>query len=116
MYQIHPRSGPLKQIIDKFQIECLVSASLFNLPSYTYHDVGDVIFELMFFDRITVCHWLEACLRSLPGVEGNDAVVVTVATPNVTRKQLVHFHKSVTSAEQSRQVSDAIREFSRFWR
>ena len=34
----------------------------------------------------------------------------------VTRKQLVQFHKEVTSAESPRDVADAVRQFSRLWR
>ncbi len=41
---------------------------------------------------------------------------MTAATPTVTRKQLVKFHKSVTSAEQPLPICEAIREFSRLWR
>ena len=100
-----------------FQVDCLLGAALFSLPSYTYQDVGDVLFELMLLDRVSVCHWLEASLKNLPGVEGNiPAAGVTTPTPAVTRKQLVKFHKSATSAEQSKHVSEAIREFSRLWR
>ena len=99
-----------------FQVDTLLGATLFSLPSYTYQDVGDVIFELMVLDRASVCHWLEASLKNLPGVEGNSPEGVPPLTPAVTRKQLVKFHKSVTTAEQSKQVSEAIREFSRLWR
>jgi hypothetical protein len=54
-----------------FQVDCLLCASLFSLPSYTYQDIGDVLFELMLLDRVSVCHWLEASLKNLPGVEGS---------------------------------------------
>ena len=57
----------------------------------------------------------ENCLKSFSGVEG-AAPGLTAAPPNVTRQQLVKFHKAVTTAEQPRQVSDAIRDFSRLWR
>ena len=50
-------------------VDSLIRATVFNLPSYTFHDVGDVIFELMLLDRPTVCVWLEASLKSLPGIE-----------------------------------------------
>lgn len=96
-------------------IDCLIRAIVFNLPSYTFQDIGDVIFELMLLDRVSVCHWLESSLKSLPGVEGNPTTIPTVG-PCVTRQQLVKFHKSVTSAEQPRPVTDAIRDFSRLWR
>ena len=95
--------------------DCLLRASVFSLPSYTFHDIGDVLFELMLLDRPTVCVWLEASLKGLPGVDG-AAPGVTAAAPNVTRQQLVKFHKAVTTAEQPKHVSDAIRDFSRLWR
>ena len=50
-------------------VDSLIRATVFNLPSYTFHDVGDVVFELMLLDRPTVCVWLEASLKSLPGIE-----------------------------------------------
>ena len=35
-------------------VDSLVRSSIFALPAYTYHDVGDVIFEIMLLDRAQV--------------------------------------------------------------
>ena len=35
-------------------VDSLVRSSVFALPAYTYHDVGDVIFEIMLLDRAQV--------------------------------------------------------------
>ncbi len=91
-------------------VDSLVKAfSVHQLPTYTFHDIGDVIYELMLFDRTVVCKWLEDALKALPTKKPNGL-------ETVTRKQLVHFHKEVTSAESPTHVTDAIREFSRLWR
>jgi hypothetical protein len=89
---------------------------VFSLPSYTYHDVGDVIFEQMLLDRPSVCVWLESTLKSLPGVDGAAHGLTAVPAPVVTRQQLVKFHKAVTTSELPKNVSDSIRDFSRLWR
>lgn len=90
-------------------IEALLRAAIFNLPSYTFHDIGDVIFELMMLERTCVCHWLEAALKDLPLKDANGI-------EKVTQKQLVKVHKEVTSAEEPKDVADAIRDFNRLWR
>ncbi len=83
-------------------VEALLRAAIFDLPSYTLHDIGDVLFELMLLDRAHVCKWLEEALTRLEG--------------KATRKQLVHFHNEATKAEEAKDVADALRQFSRLWR
>ncbi len=87
-------------------VDSLVNAAIFHLPSYTFHDIGDVLMELMLLERTTVCMWLEATLKNLPGQQQHS----------ITHSQLVKFHKQVTTSEDSSQVSGAVREFSRLWR
>ena len=88
--------------------EALVRASVYDLPSYALHDVGDVLFEMMTLDRVSVCKWLEQTLKGFES-DPNAANVVN-------RKQLVHFHNEATKAEEPRHVADAVRQFSRLWR
>ena len=59
-------------------------------------------FQTQFWREIQICSL--CCFRNPSGVE------------TVTRKQLVQFHKEVTSAESPRDVADAVRQFSRLWR
>ena len=61
----------------------------------------------MFF-QVSVCSWLEASLKTLHNSNN------THPTAAVTTKQLVEFHRAVTSAENAVDVSHAIREFVRF--
>ena len=42
------------------------AVSVGRLPTCTFHDVGDVLHELMAFDRPAVCKWLEEALTALP--------------------------------------------------
>ena len=102
-------------------VDSLIRAVVFSLPSYTYHDVGDVLFELMVLERSNVCLWLESSLMALhesqPGSHqvaqnGDHANIMA----KVTRDQLVKFHKEVTSAEQPSNVISALKNFSRLWR
>lgn len=90
-------------------VDSLIKAAVFYLPSYTFHDIGCVLMELMLLDRSPVCHWLETSLNGLSQESQGLA-------QKVTHAQLVNFHKAVTSAEEQVQVTDAIREFSRLWR
>merc|ERR1719350_1470626 len=90
-------------------VDSLVKAAVLTLPSYTYHDIGDVIHECLQHDRASVCSWLEECLKTLESSESS-------ALAAITRQQLVEFHRAVTSAESAPDVSQAIREFVRLWR
>jgi len=91
-------------------VDSLVRAAVTTLPSYTYHDIGDVIHECLQHDRVSVCSWLENSLKTLQS--SNNAH----PTAGVTTKQLVDFHRAVTSAESAPDVSHALREFVRLWR
>ena len=64
-------------------------------------------FQSIYLYRASVCVWLESSLTQLPQDK---------TQPKVTRPQLVKFHKTLTSAEENHQVTDAIREFCRLWR
>ena len=86
-----------------------MTGAVTNLPSYTFMDIGDILFELMLYDRTVVCTWLESSLKGLPTANASGI-------PTVTKKQLVGFHKDVTSAEEPKAVTDAVRRFSRLWR
>ena len=104
------RSGIVQQLMGEYGpriTDRLMNATIFYLPSYTYHDMGDIFLEIMQLDRASFCTWLESCLTQLPQDKSQ---------PRVNRSQLVKFHKSVTSAEENHQVTDAIREFCRLWR
>jgi len=90
-------------------IDSLITAGVLTLPSYTHTDIGDVIFEMLQYDRAAVCVWLETSLKGLSN--GSNTT-----TPAVTTRQLVDFHKTVTSAEGPDDISHGIREFSRLWR
>ncbi|XP_013416764.1 transportin-3 [Lingula anatina] len=90
-------------------VQSLLSAAVFFLPSYMIVDAAEVLYELMQLDRPAVCKWLEHALKSLPTESSGGAVTAT-------QKQLVDFHKEVTSAEGFKQVSHALRDFSRLYR
>ena len=100
-------------------VDALVRATVFSLPPYTNRDVADVIFELMALDRASVCTWLEGTLKAINGPVAGGSAAADPAAPigiQVTRKQLVKFHKDVTTAEEPVHVSAALREFARLWR
>ncbi|KAJ9580259.1 hypothetical protein L9F63_004072 [Diploptera punctata] len=87
----------------------LIHASVFCLHSYMLSDVADVIIELMLYDRAAVCQWLELAVKALPMQNSGGSVTVT-------QKQLVDFHHSLTSAESSKGLSHALRDFARLFR
>ena len=60
-----------------------------------------------------VCGWLETSLKSL---QQNNNLGQGSGSVSVTTEQLADFHKAVTSAESSPDISQAIREFVRLWR
>lgn len=90
-------------------VDTLIKGTATNLPSYTFTDIGDILFELMLYDRPPVCLWLEATLKALPETNASGIAAVT-------KKQLVSFHADVTKAEEPDAVVDAVRQFSRLWR
>ncbi|XP_014673876.1 PREDICTED: transportin-3-like [Priapulus caudatus] len=90
-------------------LQNLLTAVIFCLPSFMMPDIADVVYAIMLIDRPSVCRFLEAALKALP-VEGSGGVV------RATHKQLVDFHKAVTSAEHAKQVSFALRDFTRLFR
>ena len=53
-------------------MDSLVRAAVLTLPSYTYHDIGDVLHECLQHDRASVCSWLEECLKTLQSSESNS--------------------------------------------
>jgi len=91
-------------------IESLITAAVLNLPTYTYSDIGDVIFEMLQYDRSALCVWLENSLKELSNKNSASS------TAAVTTNQLADFHKTVTTADGPADISHAIREFSRLWR
>ncbi|XP_041355041.1 transportin-3-like [Gigantopelta aegis] len=90
-------------------VHASVNACIFCLPSYMIPDVADVLYELMLIDRPTFCVWLETTLKALPTESSGGAVTAT-------HKQLTDVHKTITSAEEMKTVSHALREFSRLYR
>lgn len=112
--------GKIRENFGAKIVDSLVRAVVFSLPSYTFHDVGDVLFELMLMERTSVCHWLESTLKALnetqPGVGPDGDGEHVNQTQKITREQLVRFHKDVTSAEQPSNVISALRDFSKLWR
>ncbi|XP_072045395.1 transportin-3-like [Amphiura filiformis] len=71
-------------------------------------DHAEVLFDLMQVDRQSVCTWLEVALKTLPA-EYSDGRI------NATQKQLTDFHKAVTSAEELKAVTYAVRDFCRLF-
>ncbi|KAG7176748.1 Transportin-3-like 1 [Homarus americanus] len=79
----------------------LVTAAVFILPQYMHHDI-------MQFDRPKFCLWLEAKLKVLPTKNSGGVEAIT-------RNELVEFHKAVTQAERTKEITRALVDFSRFF-
>ncbi|XP_068215164.1 transportin-3 isoform X2 [Palaemon carinicauda] len=86
----------------------LVTAAVFILPQYMHHDVAETFYQLMQFDRPKFCQWLEAKLKVLPTKNSGGVEAVT-------QVQLVEFHKAVTQAERTKEISRALVDFSRYF-
>ena len=54
---------PIKDEYGPKLLDTWIKAAIFQLPSYTYIDIGDIIYELMSYERTVVCHWLEETLK-----------------------------------------------------
>ncbi|XP_046388483.1 transportin-3 [Ischnura elegans] len=87
----------------------LIHASVFCLHSYMLSDVADVIMELMLFNRMAFCQWLEVTVKGLPTTNSGGSVTVT-------QKQLGDFHMLLTRAEGSKDVTHALRDFALLYR
>jgi len=92
-------------------LDSLIKAVVTTLPSYTYHDIADVIHEALHHDRKLVSSWLESSLKSLHENSSTNG-----QTACVTPQQLAEFHTAVTASESAPDVHHAIREFVRLWR
>ncbi|XP_025097718.1 transportin-3-like isoform X1 [Pomacea canaliculata] len=106
------RSTAVKQLLSdhgQALVHATVNACVFCLPSYMVPDVAEVLYELMLINLPTFCVWLETTLKALP--TENSGGVVTA-----THKQLTDFHKSATTAEDLKQLTHAVRDFSRLYR
>ena len=64
--------------------------------------------QIMQYDRPKFCVWLEAKLKVLPtkNAGGVEAVSST---------ELAEFHKAVTQAERTKEITRALVDFSRFF-
>lgn len=87
----------------------LIHASVLCLHSYMLSDVADVILELMYSDCAAVSQWLEIALHSLPTQNSGGSVTATQA-------QLADFHHTLTTAEGSKAITQAMRSFARLFR
>lgn len=62
----------------------------------------------MQYDRPKFCLWLEAKLKVLPTKNSGGVEAVS-------RVELVEFHKTVTQAERTKEITRALVDFSRFF-
>lgn len=86
----------------------LVTAAVFILPQYMHHDVAETFFQIMQYDRPKFCVWLEAKLKVLPTKNAGGVEAVSAA-------ELAEFHKAVTQAERTKEITRALVDFSRFF-
>ncbi|XP_069937919.1 transportin-3-like [Cherax quadricarinatus] len=86
----------------------LINAAIFILPQYMHHDVAETFFQIMQFDRPKFCLWLEAKLKVLPTKNSGGVEAIT-------QTELVEFHKAVTQAERTKEITRALVDFSRFF-
>ena len=57
MDDFEKRQTIVPQLFEHFgakMITCFITSAIHTLPTYTYHDLGDVIYELMQHDRAKV--------------------------------------------------------------
>ncbi|XP_071517144.1 transportin-3 [Panulirus ornatus] len=86
----------------------LITAAVFILPQYMHHDVAETFYQIMQFDRPKFCLWLEAKLKTLPTQNSGGVEAIT-------QTELVEFHKAVTQAERTKEITRALVDFSRFF-
>uniref|UniRef100_A0A1E1XKR9 Transportin-3 n=1 Tax=Amblyomma sculptum TaxID=1581419 RepID=A0A1E1XKR9_AMBSC len=90
-------------------VTTLVQSSIFCLPTSLLHEVAEVLYEMIEFDRQALTTWLENALKLLPTHSSGGAVTATPA-------QLAEFLSTVTTAEHVRSISTSLRDFSRLYR
>ncbi|CAL4121002.1 unnamed protein product, partial [Meganyctiphanes norvegica] len=86
----------------------LVTAAVFILPPYMHHDVAETYYQIMIFDRPKFCQWLETKLKTL-NTKNSGGIEA------VSQSQLAEFHKSVTKAERTKEITRALVEFARYF-
>lgn len=85
------RKAMIKHILNEFGqqlITNLIHACVFYLHTYMLSEVGDIVLELLEFDRESTSKWLVSALESLPK-QTNGGVI------SVTPQQLTDIHVSV---------------------
>lgn len=105
----HSLVGALLSSHGQTIVTTLVQSSIFCLPTSLLHEVAEVLFEMIEFDRQALSTWLENALKLLPTHSSGGAVTATPA-------QLQEFLSTVTSAEHMRSISTSLRDFSRLYR
>lgn len=101
--------GSLLSSQGQTMVTTLVQSSIFCLPTSLLHEVAEVLYEMIEFDRQALTTWLENALKLLPTHSSGGAIT---ATPD----QLGDFLCTVTSAEHVRSISTSLRDFSRLYR
>lgn len=75
-----------------------------QLPSYTFVDLGDILFELGRFSSQALSDWVKSALLQLLADDSKLGQV-----PRANGEQLLEFHSKVVSAKEQQDVWDAMR-------
>lgn len=105
------RQELIKQVLVQYGprlITALLQACVFYLHTYMLSEVGDVIAELLSFNREQTGKWLVEVLETLP--KQHNGVV------SVTEQQLKDFLASVMASDSSKSVTYALKDLARLYR
>lgn len=86
----------------------LVHACAGKIPSYMVPNIGDVLWEMLCYNKQQASNWIAKALEMLP-------LQTISGTTMVTKEQLMEFHHTLTSADACKVVSRAARTFSRLY-
>ncbi|XP_060531068.1 transportin-3 [Cylas formicarius] len=87
----------------------LIQSCVFSLQSYMLSEVGDVILQLLEFNRDLTSKWLATGLDTLPKQSSGG---IMAATP----KQLSEVHSKLVRSNTSKSVTHGLKELTRFYR
>lgn len=86
----------------------LIHACAGKIPSYMVPNIGEVLWEMLCYNKQQASDWFIKALEILPTQSISGTTVVT-------KQQLMEFHHTITSADACKVVARAARTFSRFY-
>lgn len=105
--ELEARLAQVQKVLGEFgpTIVCqVITGCASQLPSYTFVDLGDILWELGRFSSQALSDWVKSALVQLLADDSKPGAVA-----RATEEQLLEFHGKIVSAREQQDVWDAMR-------